>query len=571
MPVRTLSYIATVSAASAYYYFQHSDQDRKHSIIGPTSTQLQDEHNRVAVQARSTPEILLGLFVYKLCTFPWIADTAPYVLRLAEACHLQAPVYWFIKHTFFNQFCGGETAEECVATMNRLSQSNINCILDLSIESDLPPPSKDNAGKYAQQEHNADLTLDMIKTCLKTASQSSLNDAFAAIKLTALAPPELLLRLNQVMYFLDKAFEKYQVDGRIGRNGVEYVTSHICPAPHTKQQEQERNQILSRFTDQKYTLDYVEYTKLFNLNGMGYKVWWETDSDKTEKDVYLTLEDLHAYGRMLHRLDQVCQLAQDKGVGIMVDAEQSYFQEAIDHVAMNLQEKYNRRDDMDHSPTVYNTYQMYTKAAQKKLERDFERAERGNFAFAVKLVRGAYMISERKRAEQLNYESPIHNTIEDTHHSYNNGIRFLLGRLQHYQETAGQPLTASTAPVVFMVASHNRESTILTVEEMEQHHVSPGSGVVHFGQLFGMQDQITYTLGKNGYSVYKYLPYGRIDQVIPYLLRRAQENSSVLGGVNKELALMWQELKYRLAGLITTTQSLDGNSNGDNTISTETA
>lgn len=98
-----------------------------------------------------------------------------------------------------------------------------------------------------------------------------------------------------------------------------------------------------------------------------------------------------------------------------------------------------------------------------------------------------------------------------------------------------------------MVASHNRESTILTVEEMERQHVLPRSGVVHFGQLFGMQDQISYTLGKNGYSIYKYLPYGVIDEVIPYLLRRAQENSSVLGGVNKERALMWQEVKDRLS------------------------
>jgi proline dehydrogenase len=98
-----------------------------------------------------------------------------------------------------------------------------------------------------------------------------------------------------------------------------------------------------------------------------------------------------------------------------------------------------------------------------------------------------------------------------------------------------------------MVASHNRESTILTVEEMERQHVLPRSGVVHFGQLFGMQDQISYTLGKNGYSIYKYLPYGVIDEVIPYLLRRAQENASVLGGVNKERALMWQEVKDRVS------------------------
>ena len=126
----------------------------------------------------------------------------------------------------------------------------------------------------------------------------------------------------------------------------------------------------------------------------------------------------------------------------------------------------------------------------------------------------------------------------------------MLTQLQQHQEASGHALTSTTAPIVFMVASHNRESTILTVEEMEKHHVLPRSGVVHFGQLFGMQDQISYTLGKNGYSIYKYLPYGMIDEVIPYLLRRAQENSAVLGGVRKERALMWQEVKDRLSVLV---------------------
>ncbi|KAI9299517.1 hypothetical protein BJ944DRAFT_136631, partial [Cunninghamella echinulata] len=107
-------------------------------------------------------------------------------------------------------------------------------------------------------------------------------------------------------------------------------------------------------------------------------------------------------------------------------------------------------------------------------------------------------------------------------------------------------LTSSTSPIVFMVASHNRDSIVQTVQAMEQYGVSPKAGVVHFGQLFGMQDQISYTLGNHGYSIYKYLPYGMIDEVIPYLLRRAQENSSVLGGVSRERHLMWMEVKDRL-------------------------
>jgi proline dehydrogenase len=199
--------------------------------------------------------------------------------------------------------------------------------------------------------------------------------------------------------------------------------------------------------------------------------------------------------------------------------------------------------------------QMYTKSAQGRLELDVELSKRENFTFAAKLVRGAYMVSERKRAEEMGYVSPIHETLEDTHASYNGGVKFLLNKLRDHQEKTGENVTCYNSPIVFMVASHNRDSVILTIEEMERNGVTARSGVVHFGQLFGMQDQISYTLGRNGYSIYKYLPYGMIDEVIPYLLRRAQENSSVLGGVAVERQLMWNEFKGRLTGKATAASS----------------
>lgn len=162
---------------------------------------------------------------------------------------------------------------------------------------------------------------------------------------------------------------------------------------------------------------------------------------------------------------------------------------------------------------------------------------------------------------QLGYPSPIHETIEDTHDSFNGGVRFLLGRLHEHQLASDQKLCATTAPIVFMVATHNRDSIVQTVKEMDRQGVMATSGVVHFGQLFGMQDQISYSLGKNGYSIYKYLPYGMIDEVIPYLLRRAQENQSVMGGVNKERVMMWTELKDRIKGQLRLTAGSTGSAN----------
>ncbi|KAI8086763.1 FAD-linked oxidoreductase-like protein [Halteromyces radiatus] len=538
---------------------------------------LLDDENRTALDVRSTEELLIGLFVYKLCTFPWIVDMAPHVIHLAEKLHLESLVYGFVKETFFRQFCGGETPEECVKSMDKLAQSGIRCILDLSVEADLHLEQADvpqmydelsqPLGKWWRQEQSADVIVTMTEHCVRTAARGSnralfdededaavaaansnggAGGAFAAIKVTAFAPPELLLRLNHVITRMEHIFQAHQVDGMVGTAALKDVVSQVLPPAHSDHQQQQRDAMIEYMHQQHPNIDSITFSQLFNLQGPSRDIWWATDPQTQESDTLLTLDELNAYDRMVNRLDQVCSLAHRYRVGIMVDAEQSYFQEAIDHVAMNLQAKYNRRDDQDHTPTVYNTYQMYTKAARAKLERDVELARRENFAFAAKLVRGAYMVSERKRAMQLGYPSPIHDTLEDTHDSFNGGVKFLLGRLHHHQMTTGEPLSSTTAPIVFMVATHNRDSVVQTVEEMDKQGVLPRSGVVHFGQLFGMQDQISYSLGKNGYSIYKYLPYGMIDEVIPYLLRRAQENSSVMGGVNKERALMWTELKDRI-------------------------
>ncbi|KAI8070074.1 FAD-linked oxidoreductase-like protein [Gongronella butleri] len=523
---------------------------------------LKNEESLTAFQARSTEDLLVGLFVYKLCTLPWLVDLAPHVISISQKLHMENIVYWFIKGTFFRHFCGGETPEECVESMDTLAQSGIRCILDLSVEADLHLEQADvpqmydelsqPLGKWWRQEQSADVIVNMIGHCIRTAARGSVDDngpgtkSLAAVKVTAFAPPELLLRLNQVFTRMEQIFQANQVDGYVGSATLKEVVQTVLPPPQSEQQDEQRATLVQYMHEHQPKMDIITFMQLFNMQGPSRDVWWATRPDMEETECLLTQDELEAYDRMVNRLDQVCAVAYRHGVGIMVDAEQSYFQEAIDHVALNLQLKYNRREEQDRAPTVYNTYQMYTKAARSKVERDVEWAKRDNFTFAAKLVRGAYMVSERKRALQLGYPSPIHDTIEDTHNSFNGGVRFLLGKLHDHQKEHNQPLTATTAPLVFMVASHNRESVQLTVEEMERQGVSPRSGVVYFGQLYGMQDQISYTLGKHGYSIYKYLPYGMIDEVIPYLLRRAQENSSVLGSVNKERELMWIELRNRL-------------------------
>ncbi|KAI9469025.1 MAG: FAD-linked oxidoreductase-like protein [Benjaminiella poitrasii] len=554
MATRTLigSKASTLLLASSSFYIYAQGTPAQAEPAAPvfsttsspmlTLMELRDEANRLAVHAKSTEELLMALFVYRLCAISWLVDLAPHMLQLADRLGLQAPLYWFIKQTFFRHFCGGESPDECMSSMDKLAQSGINCILDLSVEADLHLPSSDDekspsTAKYGRDEQYADVIASMIRTCVETAAHNA--NAMVAIKVTAFSPPELLLRLNQTLVALDQAFLQHQRDGRIDRVGLEHVVRHVLPSVSDADQQRKREAILQECG----RLDVIEFRKLFHFQGVGRDVWWKSEDPKS-----LTAEDLAAYDRMMARLEDVCRLAADLKVGVMVDAEQSYFQDAIDHVAHHLQRKFNRRlSNQPQSPTVYNTYQMYTKSSRGRLELDVELSRRDEFTLAAKLVRGAYMVSERKRAEDMGYESPIHETLEETHASYNDGVQFLLTKIREHQEAGGE-VTKEESPVVFMVASHNRESVILTIENMDRYQVSPQSGVVMFGQLFGMQDQLSYTLGQHGYAIYKYLPYGLIHEVIPYLLRRAQENSAILGGVAVERQLMWEEVKDRVTG-----------------------
>ena len=328
-----------------------------------TIAELTDDESRVAMRAKSNEELLLALLVYGLCSVPILVDMAPHVINMAESLHLQGPLFWLIKRTVFDHFCGGETPDECAHCMERLAQSGINVILDLSVEADLhldakkPPKTQ---GYYPHQEHRADVTVEMIKECLRTAAKGREHcgdtfGAFAAVKVTAFAPPELLLRLNQVLVQMDQAFDAWQRgDGKIDAEGLEQIVQYVLPPVKSDAQEHRRQEILSRID----ALDRIETAKLFDLQGKYRDVWWSNDEYHRE-NTPLTPEELEAYDRMVSRLEQVCRMAHDKHVGIMVDAEQSYFQEAIDHVAMNLQEKYNRRDDREHTPTVYNTCNYY--------------------------------------------------------------------------------------------------------------------------------------------------------------------------------------------------------------------
>ncbi|KAG0277281.1 hypothetical protein BGZ95_006182 [Linnemannia exigua] len=522
---------------------------------------LKDEHNRIGVEKKSTSDLLLSMLVYKLCTFSLLVDLAPKIIHLAEMVHLTPPVYWVVRKTFFAQFCGGETAEDCIGTMKSLGNGGIGSILDLSIEVDLDESDLDSQTPEeirSRFNKSADNIADQISTCIATASHMA--KSFAAIKVTAMGSPLLLQQVSATLVELESRFRAMDQDrdGKVTKDEFKQLVK-MLPSPLQNHDSLDvvADQLFKEADkDMDGRVDWVDFACTVSLNRDETRALFTiADNEATATAVPgLFKEDLDDYKRLLTRMEKLCDQAETTRTRLMIDAEQSYFQPAIDNVALHLQEHYNHTPHAD-GPLIFNTYQMYLKDALGRLQQDYTRAQRNGYVLAAKLVRGAYMVSERKRALELGLEDPICDDIEATHTSYNAGVDFMLGEMAGQQkliksEKEGHDTTAlsmKASPVVLFVASHNKDSVIRTCERMQDLGVSPQSELVMFGQLMGMCDQISYTLGQHSYGIYKYVPYGPIHHVIPYLIRRAQENSSVLGGVAVERNLLWEELKMRFS------------------------
>lgn len=225
------------------------------------------------------------------------------------------------------------------------------------------------------------------------------------------------------------------------------------------------------------------------------------------------------------RMARICEVAAECGIGVLVDAEESWIQDPIDRLAMEMMEIFNTAKTV-----VYNTIQLYRHDRLNFLKMSFKIAQQQGFYLGVKLVRGAYMEKERARASQKNYPSPIQPDKETTDKDYDEAVGFCIENIDK---------------IATVIATHNEASTQLAVTLLEQKGLPISHPHIHFSQLFGMSDNITFNLSKAGCKVSKYLPFGPIREVIPYLMRRAQENTSVSGQTGRELNLLTTELKRR--------------------------
>jgi proline dehydrogenase len=229
--------------------------------------------------------------------------------------------------------------------------------------------------------------------------------------------------------------------------------------------------------------------------------------------------------RVRQRIERICECAYLHGKMILIDAEETWIQEPVDDLANAMMAKYNKERVF-----IYNTFQLYCHARFDYLKKSHEHAIQNGYKLGAKLVRGAYMEKERDRADKMNYKSPIQHDKSATDNDYNEAVKFCIYHIDD---------------IALFVGTHNETSCLMATLLMKEKGIPNKTASIYFSQLFGMSDNISFNLSKEGYYVSKYLPYGPVEDVIPYLMRRAQENTSVAGQTSRELTLIKKELERR--------------------------
>ena len=277
------------------------------------------------------------------------------------------------------------------------------------------------------------------------------------------------------------------------------------------------------------TLKTIEFAKerkaipfaVFKPTGFGRFYLYE----KLGENQKLTPEEQSEWNRVVQRFDIVCKAAHEKDVALLIDGEESWMQDAADDLVANMMPTYNKEKAI-----VFNTLQMYRHDRLDYLKKLHERAKSQGFYIGMKLVRGAYMEKEIKRAEEKGYPSPICHSKEATDENYDEAVHYMIEHLNKMSIFAG---------------THNELSSYKLMDFMGERGISKSDDRIWFGQLYGMSDNISYNLAAHGYNVAKYLPFGPVRDVMPYLIRRAEENTSVAGQTSRELTLIKTERSRR--------------------------
>ncbi|MBA3335033.1 MAG: proline dehydrogenase family protein [Acidobacteria bacterium] len=378
---------------------------------------------KTAFADKSNEELRKKYWLFKLLNSTLITNLGTKLTELAF--RMKLPVKGLVKETVFRQFCGGETIEECEATIQKLGGSQIGTILDYSIE------GKASESVFERTKNEIYRTV--------TRAKEELNIPFAVFKTTGVA----------------------------------------------------RFEILEKISAQKELLK-------------GEAAEWE---------------------RAKARIYEICSHAYSLEQSVFVDAEETWIQEAIDNLVVEMMQEFNLE-----KPIIFNTIQLYRHDRLEFLKELHQKAKSEGYILAVKLVRGAYMEKERARADEMNYPSPIHKDKQAVDLDFDLAVEYCLENIEE---------------IAFVVGTHNEQSVQKLAQLMEQKNIPHNHPHIFFSQLYGMGDNLSYVLADNNFNVSKYVPYGPVKDTVPYLIRRARENTSVTGQMSRELDLLSKELERR--------------------------
>lgn len=453
-------------------------------------------------------DLLRANAVFGVCTVQPLVTHADGLVRWLQALLGHRATAFLLRHSFFNQFCGGETREEVWDTRQFLGKYGVKSIVAYSAEADVGAvanPRQLGVDRHAmpartydyEGEDECDRNLELCLDSVDTAGPGGV----AAVKMTALGKPETLQHVSHVLLHTERTYRSMLPEGACpSTDRVARAAFYDYAAPLGVSADTLGALFDAMDGDKDGMVSLDEWLTYVAPVALGRQEARDVDTLNVltdESQTKLTEEDLSRFGRMLERAEEIAERAHAVGATVLVDAEQTYLQPAIDHLTLHMQRAFNQD-----RAVVYNTYQCYLQDTLGRLRVDMHRSHREGFKFGAKLVRGAYMVQEAKRALDLGYDNPVQPSLEATHQAYDDAVALLLADVPHSS---------------VLLATHNADSVAKALDVMARHHIAPSSPHVQFGTLHGMCDHLTYPLGEAGYNAVVYLPYGPVDLVLPYL------------------------------------------------------
>ncbi|CAH0758844.1 unnamed protein product [Diatraea saccharalis] len=524
-----------------------------------------------AFKSKKTSELVRAYLVYQICSVNWIVENNDMLMKRLRQVVGKRLFEIIMKSTFYGQFVAGEDQNKIKPTVERLRSFGVKSILDYSVEEDL---SQEEAEKrevsasvstygdnkeegHLKQYHVEQRFADRRYKVTSARTYFYLNEAaceknaeaflksidavagitkstgLMAVKLTALGRPQLLLQLSEVIMRARSYMQ--QIAGGTGNVLTHHKTIEDLQRYFGENTSKpEVQDFMKKITSDKEGIVHLFPWSMILDEDMGLSDTFRVPDPKTGQMRRLISQispkEEEMFRNMLRRLNHIIQVANEKDVRIMIDAEQTYFQPAISRICVEMMRRYNKDKYL-----VFNTHQTYLKNTYNEIVTDLEQAARQNFFWGAKLVRGAYIEQERARAAAMGYEDPTCESVDATTASFHKCLAEVLGRVK-----------SSKIGIGIMVASHNEDTVRYAIKLMKEHNIRPEDKVVCFGQLLGMCDHITFPLGQAGYSAYKYVPYGPVVEVLPYLSRRANENRGFLAKIKKEKGLILKEIIRRV-------------------------